>query len=124
MSYDIFISYSSEDKIVADAVVADLEKKDIRCWYAPRDIRPGADWGDSITQAIDNCTIMLLIFSKNSNRSKRVLDEIYYAILKERRYFHSGLKTLTLAGPCFFIFLHAIGWMPMTHPGKSISTSW
>ncbi|MCJ7625258.1 MAG: toll/interleukin-1 receptor domain-containing protein [Anaerolineaceae bacterium] len=44
MSHDIFISYSSKDKIIADAAVAALEKNDIRCWYAPRDISPGAEW--------------------------------------------------------------------------------
>jgi len=80
MSQDIFISYSSKDKIVADAVVAALENRGIRCWYAPRDIKAGTDWGEAITNAISESAIMLLIFSESSNRSKRVLDEIYYSI--------------------------------------------
>jgi len=84
MSHDIFVSYSSEDKAVADAVVSALENSGLRCWVAPRDIKPSADWGDSITEAISACKMVLLIFSGHSNQSKRVRDEIYYAISEEK----------------------------------------
>lgn len=43
MAHDVFISYSSEDKTVADAVCAKLEGQEIRCWIAPRDVPPGKD---------------------------------------------------------------------------------
>ena len=43
-SIDVFISYSSKDKPVADAICNRLESGNLRCWYAPRDILPGADW--------------------------------------------------------------------------------
>lgn len=54
---DVFISYSVKDKVVADAVVASLEGHDIRCWYAPRDIKPGEDWAEAITRAIEDSKI-------------------------------------------------------------------
>jgi hypothetical protein len=41
--FDVFISYSTRDKTVADAVISAHEKAGIRCWYAPRDITPGID---------------------------------------------------------------------------------
>lgn len=41
MDFDIFISYSSQDKPTADAACAVLEAAGIRCWIAPRDIMPG-----------------------------------------------------------------------------------
>ncbi len=82
--FDVFVSYSSKEKAVADAVVSALENEGIRCWYAPRDIAPGADWADSITQAIHECRIMILVFSKNANHSQRVIDEINYAISQEK----------------------------------------
>ncbi len=84
IEYDVFVSYSSKDKIIADAAVSALEQQNFRCWYAPRDIKPSADWGDSITEAINACKIVLLIFSGNSNQSQRVRDEIYYAISEEK----------------------------------------
>jgi branched-chain amino acid transport system substrate-binding protein len=83
-SFDVFVSYSSKEKAVADAVVSALENEGIRCWYAPRDIEPGADWADSITKAIHECKMMVLVFSKNANRSQRVVDEINYAISQEK----------------------------------------
>ena len=51
MAHDVFISYSTEDKPAADAVCAILEKNGVRSWIAPRDIMPGADWGESIVNA-------------------------------------------------------------------------
>ena len=52
MSYDVFISHAQRDKAIADAVCATMEQQGIRCWIAPRDIQPGADWGRSIVDAI------------------------------------------------------------------------
>jgi hypothetical protein len=46
MTHDVFISYSSLDKAVADAACAALEAYGIRCWIAPRDIVPGKEWGE------------------------------------------------------------------------------
>jgi len=78
--YDVFMSYSANDKNVADAITASLESKNIRCWIAPRDIEPGADWGRSIVNAIHNSQIMVLIFSSNSNHSPQVLREVERAV--------------------------------------------
>ena len=83
MAQDVFISYSSKDKAVADSIVAALENNNIRCWCAPRDIKPGDDWGESIANAITASRVFLLIFSGNANRSQRVLDELNLAITRE-----------------------------------------
>src|SRR3990172_184147 len=83
MAHDVFISYSHKDKSVADGVVAALEQKNIRCWYAPRDIKPGMDWGEEIVKAVSKSRVFLLIFSKYSNSSQRVLDELNVAITNE-----------------------------------------
>lgn len=34
MAHNVFISYSSKDKTIADAVCAGLEMEKIRCWIA------------------------------------------------------------------------------------------
>jgi len=79
MAHDVFISYASGDKAVADAACATLEGRRIRCWIAPRDILAGADWGDAITEAISECQVMVLVFSGRSNESDRVRDEVVMA---------------------------------------------
>ncbi len=80
MKNDIFISYSSVDKHVADAVCSTLENNGVRCWIAPRDIIPGSDWAQSIINAINSSKIMVLIFSQNSNKSSQVTKELNLAV--------------------------------------------
>lgn len=80
MAHDVFISYSHKDKAVADAICARLEQDGARCWYAPRDIRPGTDWAASIIDAIEAAKVMVLVFTDASNASQQVLREINNAV--------------------------------------------
>jgi len=80
MAHEAFISHSSKDKLVADAVVAHLERAGIPCWVAPRDIVPGLSWAASILQAITACNVMVVIFSSHANESDHVRREIERAI--------------------------------------------
>jgi TPR repeat protein len=82
MPQDVFISYSSKDKAVADAACAKLESAGIRCWVAPRDILPGDDWSESIVRAIDSSRIMVLIFSGHANNSEQIKRELNRAVSK------------------------------------------
>jgi hypothetical protein len=82
MAHDVFISYSSKDKPVADAVCAGLEARGIRCWVAPRDIMPGVDWGAAIIDAIAGARVMVLIFSGNANTSQQIKREVERAVAK------------------------------------------
>jgi hypothetical protein len=79
MTHDVFISYSSKDKPIADGICASLEAEGIRCWIAPRDIRPGEEWPKAITTAISSSRVMVLIFSTSSNSSDDVGREIILA---------------------------------------------
>lgn len=78
--HDVFISYSTLDKPISDAACAALEKHGIRCWVAPRDITPGADWSDAIIDAIADCRVCLLILSTASNQSDQVKREVQNAV--------------------------------------------
>jgi len=76
MAHDVFISYSTKDKTIADAVCAMLEEKKIRCWIAPRDVPAGKNFAESIIEAIDICKVFVLIWSSNTNTSEHILNEI------------------------------------------------
>jgi hypothetical protein len=80
MSHDVFVSYSSQDKPMADAIVASLEANGIRCWIAPRDILPGSDWSESIVEALEQAGTMVLVFSAHSNTSPQIRREIEGAV--------------------------------------------
>ncbi len=80
MAHDVFISHSAQDKAVADAVCAALERAALRCWIAPRDVQPGRSFAGEITRAIQQSKAMVLIFSANSNNSQQVLREVQLAV--------------------------------------------
>ena len=82
MAHDVFVSHSVKDKLVADAIVARLEADSVRCWVAPRDVVPGADWGESIVNAIESSRIMILIFSRNANASPQIKREVERSVDK------------------------------------------
>jgi hypothetical protein len=77
---DVFISYSSKDKPIADATCAMLEQHGIRCWIAPRDILPGKTWAGSIIEAINVSRMMVLVFSGHCNTSPQIEREVERAI--------------------------------------------
>src|ERR1700733_8701868 len=83
MPFDVFISHSQQDKVAADAACSALEAAGIRCWIAPRDVPPGAQWPAAIIDAIDHCRAMVLIFSSGANQSKQVYREVQRAFDKE-----------------------------------------
>jgi hypothetical protein len=80
--HEVLISYSTKDKQWADAACSVLESQGIRCWIAPRDIAPGAEWGAAIISGIDACKVMVLIFSASANGSPQVRREVERAISK------------------------------------------
>ena len=80
MAHDVFISYATQDKPVADAAVAALEAAGVRCWVAPRDIIPGHNYMGSITDAIRNSKVVVLVFSADANASVHVKREIHQAV--------------------------------------------
>ena len=82
MAHDVFISYSSKDKPVADAVCATLESNGVRCWIAPRDVAPGVAYAESLVNGLSHSRLMVLVFSANSNRSPQVLREVERAVSK------------------------------------------
>jgi hypothetical protein len=80
MAHDVFISYASEDKTVADAVCAMLESHRVRCWIAPRDVLPGVSYGEAIIDAIRGCRVMVLVFSSKANTSPHIPKEVERAV--------------------------------------------
>lgn len=80
MAHDVFISHSVKDKVTADAVCAMLESNGIRCWIAPRDVLPSMEWGEAIIDAIQECRIMVLVFTANANASPQIRREVERAV--------------------------------------------
>lgn len=75
MNIDVFVSYhmKSSEFIVRD-IVGKLEASGLRCWYADRDTKD--DYADSIVQALDSCSVFVLVLNKPASESSHVLNEI------------------------------------------------
>jgi TIR domain len=79
MSPQIFISYSSIDRKVAETICAALEARDYPCWISCRDIGAGENFQESIVKAIRSAKVMLLVFTSNANNSNEIKKELVLA---------------------------------------------
>jgi hypothetical protein len=82
-AHDVFVSYSTGDKPVADAIVSRLEQAGIRCWVAPRDVIPGQVWAEAIIKAIETSRLMVVVLSGAANQSHQVIREVERAVAKD-----------------------------------------
>lgn len=115
MEFDAFISYSSKDKPVADAACATLEAQGIRCWMAPRDIIPGAEYGGAIIDALDRCRVVVLIFSSHANDSPQIHREIERAVSRGVPIMPLRIED-TLPTESMAYFMESVHWLDAISP--------
>ena len=72
MTYEVFLSHSRADAEAAEIFRAGLEDAGIRCWIAPRDIPPGAEWGQAILDGIDLCKFQIVLVTAEAISSPYV----------------------------------------------------
>ena len=75
MAREVFISYRKEDKASADRICEALERDNIKCWIAPRDIAVGREWAAAIVHALKACSSFVLVLSSNSKNAKQISRE-------------------------------------------------
>ena len=75
----LFVSHVSDDRDAAMEIVAELERRGIRCWVAPRNVRLGRPFDDEIDAAIKKCLAMLLIFPDHCNENDYIRRELTVA---------------------------------------------
>jgi uncharacterized protein YjbI with pentapeptide repeats len=82
--HSCFISYSSNDHAFAERLYADLQNKGVRCWFAPEDLKIGAELRAGIDESIRLHDKLLLVLSETSVKSQWVQQEVETALAKER----------------------------------------
>jgi uncharacterized protein YjbI with pentapeptide repeats len=82
--YSCFISYSNTDKAFAKRLYADLQNNNVRCWFAPEDMKIGDKIRPRINESIRIYDKLLLILSENSVASTWVEFEVEAAMDKEQ----------------------------------------
>jgi TolB-like protein len=76
VGHDVFVSYASQDAAVANSIVESLEQHGLKCWVAPRDVKPGAQYADAIVRAINEARAVVLVMSGSGVASPHVGKEI------------------------------------------------
>jgi len=83
--YSCFISYSSKDEDFARRLHADLQQANVRCWFAPEDLRIGDKFRALIDESIRRYDKLIVILTENSIRSAWVEEEVEAALEKEHK---------------------------------------
>ena len=83
--YTCFISYSHHDEAFARHLYADLQSQNVRCWFAPHDMRIGDEIRSRIDESIRVHDKLLLILSQHSIESAWVQKEVETAFEKEQQ---------------------------------------
>jgi hypothetical protein len=110
MNHDIFISYSSKQKSIADGVCHYLEENGFKCWMAPRDIPVGSEYGDLIEEAIKTSKVVILVFSQAASVSKWVKGEINIAFSNDKPILPFRVDNTELTG-ALNLMLNQMHWI-------------
>jgi adenylate cyclase len=106
----VFISYASQDAVVAGKLCDAIETSGAPCWIAPRDVRPGEAYAAAIVNAINDSRMLVLLVSKHAIDSPHVLREVERASSKRRPILAIRLDASELP-PELEYFLSANQWL-------------
>jgi hypothetical protein len=115
MAHDVFISYSTEDKLIANAACSIIEELKIRCWIAPRDLDAGVDYGAELIDAIMKSKVLVLILSASCNQSTFVKKEVEIAVSQGIIIIPFKIEEFNLA-PALKFYLSTIHWLDAMSP--------
>lgn len=76
---NVFISYSHQDKAIAERICSLLNGYGITYWIDREGVRHGDDFKEDIVDAIVRSDILLFISSVNSNKSRNTIKEVSVA---------------------------------------------
>ena len=113
---DVFISYASQDKAVAESVCKALEGAGLACWIAPRDVVPGESFAGAIVHAIDATKVVVLVLSEHAAESQHVLREVERATSKRHAVIAFRLDMKPLPAD-FEYFLNTSQWLDASTTG-------
>jgi TolB-like protein/Tfp pilus assembly protein PilF len=116
LGHDVFVSYASQDAAVAESIVESLEIHGLKCWIAPRDVKPGAQYADAIVRAINEAKAVVLVLSAGAMESSHVAREVERAASKRKQIIAFRVDPATLI-PALEYFLSESQWIDVPRLG-------
>jgi len=109
-SRSVFLSYASHDAETANTVCQYLENHGVSCWLAPRNVRPGTEYADSIVAAINEAKAVVLVLSGSAVASSHVGREVERAASKHKQIIAFRIDTAPMSRS-FEYFLSNSQWI-------------
>ena len=81
--HDIFVSYRRADRELVASIVRRLEQRGVTVWY-DANIEGGADWRETIVEALTNSKLLAIFFSEECNNSRQLKKELAVADALEK----------------------------------------
>jgi len=82
---DCFISYSSNDQLLANFVHSELARQGLSVFMASVSLKPGENWSDVIRANLRNSSWVMLLASKAACQSAYVMQETGMAMITDKR---------------------------------------
>ncbi|MBI4327150.1 MAG: toll/interleukin-1 receptor domain-containing protein [Chloroflexi bacterium] len=76
----VFISYAMPDAELARKVADGLQREGLSVWLAEREILPGDNWAEKVSQALNESQAMVVLITSETFRSRAVMREIEFAL--------------------------------------------
>lgn len=105
----VFISHSSRNAKEAQQICDYIESEGLKCWIAPRDVRPGHNWDEEIAEGIEQTRVFVLLLSSESNISENVHKELHQAVAQKNPIFPVRIQDVK-PGKKFKHLLSGIQW--------------
>ncbi len=93
--FELFISYSSQDRERVLAIAAELEAAGVRLWVDRAKIEGGTAWGREIVLGVQGCKVFALMCSDSCMRSRNVAQEIQLAWKYQKPYLPLLLESIS-----------------------------
>ena len=96
MPAEVFISYARKDRDRVIPWIRRLQARGISVWVDAQAIEGATHWAGEISQAIDECKVLLLMLSATSAASEHVMREVSLALDGKKAFLPLFLEPVTV----------------------------
>lgn len=77
---NVFISYASSDRDLADTLAETLSEFGLDAWQAEKNVLPGENWAKKIGEALEESDALVVILSPDAEHTSLMRSEISFAM--------------------------------------------
>ena len=93
----VFVSYAHKDKDLVFPEIKRFNDAGFHVWY-DEGIAPGSEWTDEIAEALEKCSVFVVMITPTSAPRQNVLNEINYALDENKPFLAIHLEETVLKG--------------------------